>query len=69
MRWILDILSEEERFGFLRRLQHEMDRMLWVVTLLAILEMTKRQLIHIEQNELFSEVYVSRVTVPELEAA
>ena len=69
MRWILEILSEEERFGFLRRLQHEMDRMLWVVSLLAILEMTKRQLIHIEQNELFSEVYVSRMRVPELEAA
>jgi segregation and condensation protein A len=69
MRWILEILSEEERFGFLRRLQHEMDRMLWVVSLLAILEMTKRQLIRIEQNELFSEVYVSRMRVPELEVA
>jgi len=69
MRWILEILSEEERFGFLRRLQPEMDRMLWVVSLLAILEMAKRQLIRIEQNELFAEVYVSRMRVPELEAA
>lgn len=69
MRWILDILTQEERFGLLRRLQHELDRMLWVVSLLAILEMAKRQLIRVEQNELFSEVYVSRATVPELEAA
>lgn len=71
MRWVIEILTEEQRFGLLRILQHEADRMIWVVTLLAILEMTKRQLIHVEQNDLFSEVFVSkaRVPEPELEAA
>jgi segregation and condensation protein A len=69
MRWVQELLSEYGRFGFVRVLQSELDRMLWVVSLLAILELAKRQLIRVEQNELFSEVYVSRATVPELEAA
>jgi len=71
IRWVMDVLQQTERFGFLRQLQSEMERMIWVVSLLAILEMTKRQMIRVEQNELFSEVYVSRAGVPEpeLEAA
>ena len=66
MRWVQELLSEYERFGFVRVLQNELDRMLWVVSLLAILELAKRQMIRVEQNELFSEVYVSRTVVPEL---
>jgi chromatin segregation and condensation protein Rec8/ScpA/Scc1 (kleisin family) len=50
-------------------LQDELERMIWVVTFLAILEMAKRQRIRVQQNELFSEIYVSRADVPELVAA
>lgn len=69
IRWVHELLSEHKRFGFVRILQQEMERMIWVVSLLAILEMAKRQMIRLEQNELFSEVYVSNAVVPELEAA
>ncbi|HEY3294383.1 MAG TPA: segregation/condensation protein A [bacterium] len=69
IRWVLDLLANKERFGFVGCLQSEMERMIWVVTFLAVLEMTKRQRIRVEQNELFSEIYVSRAEVPELQAA
>ncbi len=69
IRWVLDLVLRQQRFGLIRHLQDEMDRMLWVVSLLAILELAKRQQIHVEQNELFSEVYISKAVVPELEAA
>jgi len=71
MRWILDLLRQFERFGMLRHLRTEAERMIWVVTFLAVLELTKRQQIHLEQNKLFSEIFVSHAVVlePELEAA
>lgn len=69
IRWIERILGQTERFGLLRTLREELERMIWVITFLAILEMAKRQRIRVEQNELFSEIFVSRVGVPELQAA
>jgi segregation and condensation protein A len=69
IRWVLDLVARQERFGFSRILQDELERMVWVVSFLAILELAKRQQIHVEQNELFSEMYISRPMVPELEAA
>jgi segregation and condensation protein A len=71
MRWILDLLKQFERFGMLRHLRTEAERMIWVVTFLAILELTKRQQIHLEQNQLFTEIFISQAVVlePELEAA
>jgi segregation and condensation protein A len=71
MHWILDVLKQFDRFGLLRHLRTETERIIWVVTFLAILELTKRQQIHLEQNELFSEIFVSHAVVPEpeLEAA
>jgi segregation and condensation protein A len=71
MHWILDLLKQFERFGMLRHLRTEAERIIWVVTFLAILELTKRQQIHLEQNELFSEIFISQAVVlePELEAA
>ena len=69
IRWLLELVERDGRFGFIRTMQDELDRMIWVVSFLAILELAKRQQIHVEQNELFSEVYISRAVVPELEAA
>jgi segregation and condensation protein A len=69
IRWVLHMLEEVKRFGLLRELQNDLDRVIWVVTLLAVLEMAKRQRLRVEQNEPFSEIFVSRVTVPELVAA
>lgn len=69
MRWILELLTQSERFALLRYLELEGQRMIWVVSLLAILELAKRQSIHVEQNEPFAEIWVSGAQVPELEAA
>jgi segregation and condensation protein A len=69
MRWVVELVEQMERFGLLNLLQTERERMIWVVTLLAILELAKRQRIHVDQNEAFAEIYVSRALVPEVEAA
>jgi segregation and condensation protein A len=69
IRWVLNLIESNERVGLLRSLREELERMIWVVTFLAVLEMTKRQRIRVEQNELFSEIFISRAEVPELEAA
>lgn len=69
IRWVLELLRRLERFGLLHQLKSEPERTIWVVTFLAILELAKRQQLHLLQNELFSEIHVSRVEVPELQAA
>ncbi len=69
IRWVLDLVQKSDRFGLLRELSREQERMLWVVTILAVLELAKRKRIHVEQNEPFSEVYVTFPQVPEQEAA
>jgi len=69
IHWVLDVLQRLERFGLLKQLQTERERMVWVVTLLAVLELAKRQQLHLMQNKQFAEIHVSRATVPELQAA
>jgi segregation and condensation protein A len=69
MMWVVELLRRLERFGLLRQLQTERERMVWVVTILAILELAKRQQLRLSQNRPFAEIHVSRATVPELQAA
>jgi segregation and condensation protein A len=69
MSWVLELLRRLERFALLRQLQEERERMVWVVTILAILELAKRQQLRLSQNRPFSEIHVSRATVRELQAA
>jgi segregation and condensation protein A len=69
IQWVLDLLQQLERFGLLKVLQTERERMVWVVTILAILELAKRQKLRLVQNKQFAEIHVSRATVPELQAA
>jgi len=69
IQWVLDLLQRLERFGLLKLLQTERERMVWVVTILAVLELAKRQKLRLMQNKQFAEIHVSRATVPELQAA
>jgi len=69
IQWVLDLLQQLERFGLLKLLQTERERMVWVVTILAVLELAKRQKLRLMQNKQFAEIHVSRATVPELQAA
>jgi segregation and condensation protein A len=68
MRWVLGLLQQLERVAILPELARE-QRMIWVVSLLAILELAKRQMIRVDQNAAFAEIWVSGASVPELEAA
>jgi segregation and condensation protein A len=67
--WVLDMLKQFERFALLRSLSSETERTIWVVTILAVLELAKRQRLRVVQNQLFSEIFITHATVPELEAA
>ena len=69
IRWVVALVERLGRFGLFKHLSPEQERMIWIVTLLAVLELTKRQQLHVEQNEPFSEVFISRAHVPELQAA
>jgi segregation and condensation protein A len=69
IQWVLDLLQRIERFGLLKQLHTERERMVWVVTILAVLELAKRQKLRLAQNKQFAEIHVSRATVPELQAA
>jgi segregation and condensation protein A len=69
VRWIVEILMQEEKFGLCARLGLNAERMLWVVTLLAVLELAKQGRIRIDQNEPFSEVYIVRQSNREIQAA
>lgn len=69
IRWVLGLLERHGRFGLLRHLSDEIERILWVITFLAILELAKRQQLHLDQNEPFAEIFIELAKVPELEAA
>jgi segregation and condensation protein A len=59
IRWIIDLLRKHDRFGLLEQLGDRTERIIWVVTLLALLEMAKQGRVNLQQNECFSEVYIS----------
>jgi len=69
VRWVVDILLKEEKFALCARMGLRAERLLWVVTLLAILELAKRGTIRIDQNEPFAEVYIIRQNSREQQAA
>ncbi|MBU0691699.1 segregation/condensation protein A [bacterium] len=69
VRWIVDILMKEDTFGLCARLGSQAERMLWVVTMLAILELAKQGRIRVEQNAPFEEIYISRDARHETQAA
>lgn len=69
IRWVLGLLERHGRFGLLRNLSDEIERIVWVITFLAILELAKRQQLHVDQNEPFAEIFIEPPKVPELEAA
>jgi len=69
IRWVLDLLKHVERFGLLQQLRTEQERMIWIVTILAVLELAKRQQLRVIQNEQFAEIHVNRITIHEMQAA
>jgi segregation and condensation protein A len=69
IKWVVEQLLKEESFCFGARLGQNAERILWVVSLLAILELAKRGQIHIDQNEPFAEVYIVRRIESEHQAA
>lgn len=69
MEWIKNLLNDLEQVELMRNLREEPNRIVWIVTLLAILDMAKMQYIHVDQNEPFTEIYITRAKKPEMQAA
>lgn len=69
VQWIVNILMQEDKFGLCAKLGDNTERMLWVVTMLALLEMAKQGRIRVEQNAPFEEIYISRDSRHESQAA
>jgi segregation and condensation protein A len=67
--WVRELIKLVGRFGLVGQLQTESERIVWVVSFLATLELAKHQEVHLEQNEAFSELYVGLPIEPEIEAA
>ena len=67
--WVLSSLKHMDRFGLLEQLRQVPDRLVWVATLLALLELARQGRIRIEQNQPFEEIYVARPEAIEIQAA
>jgi len=67
--WVLNSLKHLDRFGLIEQLRQVPDRMVWVATFLALLELTRQGRIKLDQNEPFEEIYVARPEAIDVQAA
>lgn len=67
--WVVNSLKHMDRFGLLEKLRSVPDRIVWVATFLALLELTRQGRISIEQNAPFQEIYISRPDTSDAQAA
>ena len=68
-QWVLELLSLMGRFGLISQLRAECERIVWIVSFLAVLELAKHQRVHLDQNEAFAELFIGPPVIPDLEAA
>ncbi|MBK6910067.1 MAG: segregation/condensation protein A [bacterium] len=67
--WVLNSLREFDRFGLLEQLRKTPERMLWVATFLALLELARQGRLRLDQNQPFEEIYVGRPESVDVQAA
>lgn len=67
--WVMSNLKHIDRFGVIELLRSIPDRIVWVTTLLALLELARQGKIILEQNQPFEEIYVAKPEVREIQAA
>ncbi len=67
--WVLNSLKHLDRFGLIEQLRQIPDRIVWVATFLALLELARQGRIKLDQNEPFEEIYVARPEAIDLQAA
>lgn len=67
--WVLEWLRETERFALLEQLRRLPERIIWVTTFLALLELARQGRIRLEQNQPFEEIYVGRPQPVDAQAA
>jgi len=67
--WVLNSLKHLDRFGLIEQLRQIPDRMVWVATFLALLELARQGRIRLDQNEPFEEIYVARPEAIDVQAA
>lgn len=69
MAWVIEQLAGRLRFSLSAVLQLESVRLLWVLSLLAILELARRRQVVLDQNRPFSDIWVCRISESKSEAA
>ncbi len=69
IEWVLNNLRSVERFGLIEQLRLVPDRIVWVTTFLALLDLARQQRIRMEQNMPFEEIYVARPETADVQAA
>ncbi|MCB1061113.1 MAG: segregation/condensation protein A [Calditrichaeota bacterium] len=69
VQWVMTNLSRLERFALLEQLRSIPDRIVWVATLLALLELARQGKVKLDQNQPFEEIYVARPEAAEIQAA
>lgn len=67
--WVLNSIKNLDRFGLIDQLRSIPDRIVWVATFLALLELARQGRIRVEQNEPFQEIYVARPLATDTQAA
>ncbi|MCC6476214.1 segregation/condensation protein A [bacterium] len=67
--WVMSLIARAKRFGLLENLRDVPDRIIWVATFLALLELAKRGIVWLDQNIPFAELYVSEPDSTEARAA
>jgi len=69
IQWIVNILRNSERFGLIEELRKTPERIVWVTTLLALLDLARQGRIRLEQNSPFEEIYVAKPETLDAQAA
>jgi len=69
VHWVLSALKLHDRFALLEQLRKTPERILWVATFLALLELARQGKIRLDQNSPFEEIYVARPEPADAQAA
>lgn len=69
IRWVLGNLLNVSHFGLIDKLREVPDRIIWVTTFLALLDLARHNRVRLEQNQPFDEIYVFKPEAIDSQAA
>ncbi|MCB9357149.1 MAG: segregation/condensation protein A [Calditrichaeota bacterium] len=69
IEWVISQLTRETHFGLIEKLREVPERIVWVTTFLALLDLARQNKVKLEQNSPFDEIYVFRPEAIDSQAA